>query len=104
MLPRKPARGFGPDVRLLFATRMLRLFAYGLVSVILVLYLADAGLSTNQIGLLLTLTLLGDTLVSLWMTTCADRIGRRRMLVGGALLMVLAGTVFGFTHSFPVLL
>lgn len=97
-------RVFGPDVRLLFATRSLRMFAYGLLSVLLVLYLANLGFSTSQIGVLLTLTLLGDTLISLWMTTSADRIGRRTMLVAGALLMLLAGIVFGFAHSFPVLL
>jgi len=46
---------------------------------------------------LLTLILLGDTAVSLWMTTRADRMGRRRMLVAGALLMAGAGLVFAFT-------
>ena len=46
-----------PDLRVLFATRILRLFAYGFLSVILVLYLAAAGLAQSQIGLLLTLAL-----------------------------------------------
>ncbi len=94
----------GRDVRLLFATRILRMFAYGLLSVVLVLYLADIGLSTGRIGVLLTLTLLGDTVISLWMTTSADRLGRRAMLIGGALLMLLAGTVFALAPPFPVLL
>jgi len=80
------------------------MFAYGLLSVILVIYLAAVGLSTSQIGVLLSLTLLGDTLISLWMTTSADRIGRRTMLVGGALLMLFAGGVFAFARSFPILL
>ena len=73
------------DVRLLFATRIVRMFAYGLLSVVLVLHLAAAGLSESQIGLLLTLTLLGDTAISLFITTRADRIGRRRMLMASAL-------------------
>src|SRR5205807_5487652 len=77
-----------PDVWLLFATRVVRLFAYGFLSVILVLYLAEVGLREEQIGLLLTMTLLGDTVMSLWITTSADRIGRRRMLLAGAGLMV----------------
>ena len=62
-----------------------------LISVVLVLYLAELGLSDSKIGMLLTLTLLGDTAVSLWITTRADRVGRRRMLIVGALLMVLGG-------------
>ena len=65
------------DGRLLFTTRVARLFAYGFLSVVLVLYLAEVGLSEARIGVLLTLTLIGDTAISLWMTTSADRIGRR---------------------------
>ena len=92
------------DIRLLFATRILRMFAYGLLSVVLVLHLAASGLSESQIGLLLTLTLMGDTGISLLITTRADRRGRRRMLVLGAILMVLAGALFAATRSFWLLL
>ncbi len=82
------------DIALLFTTRITRLFAYGFLSVVLALYLAQVGLSEQAIGLLLTLTLIGDAGISLWITTSADRIGRRRMLVLGAALMILAGVVF----------
>jgi MFS family permease len=69
-----------------------------------VLYLVEAGLDEIQIGLLLTLTLIGDTAISLWITTHADRIGRRRMLAAGAALMVFAGVLFAFTKDFYLLL
>ncbi len=92
------------DIALLFATRAVRLFAYGFLSVVLVLYLAAAGLSEARIGLLLTLTLLGDTVISLALTTRADRVGRRGMLIVGAALMVFAGALFGATTSFALLL
>src|SRR5258708_9684299 len=75
------------DGRWLFLTRFTRLFAYGALSVVLVLYLTSVGLSESQTGLLLTLTLAGDTVVSLLLTTRADRVGRRRMLIIGAILM-----------------
>jgi len=88
------------DIRLLFATRFLRLFAYGALSVVLVFYLVGLGLTESETGLLLTLTLAGDTLVSLVLTTQADRIGRKRMLVAGAALMVAAGIAFAMTSSF----
>src|SRR5262245_14772629 len=74
------------------------MFAYGALSVVLVLYLVGLGLSESDTGLLLTSILLGDTLVSLYLTTQADRIGRRRMLIVGACLMVAAGIAFAFTH------
>jgi MFS family permease len=92
------------DGHLLFGTRTVRMFAYGFLSVVLMLYLVQAGLSETQIGLLLTLTLLGDTVISLWITTAADRIGRRRMLMVGAVLMVFAGILFTLTRNFMLLL
>lgn len=101
--PPPPERPSG-DIALLFATRTLRLFAYGFLSVVLVLYLITAGLSEAEIGLLLTLTLAGDAAISLWITTHADRIGRRRMLIAGSVLMVFAGVLFASTRSFAVLL
>jgi len=91
------------DGRLLFLTRLTRLFAYGLLSVVLAFYLTGLGLSASQTGLLLTLTLVGDTAVSLYLTTRADRLGRRRMLIIGALLMVAAGLAFAWTDNFLLL-
>ena len=93
----------GRDGRLLFVTRAMRMFSYGFLSVVLVLYLAGLGFSEGRIGLLLTLTLVGDTLISLWITLRADRIGRKRMLVLGAGLMVLAGVPFALSGDFTVL-
>jgi MFS family permease len=92
------------DGWLLFFTRFIRLFAYGSLSVVLVFYLIGLGLSDSQTGLLLTLTLVGDTVVSLYLTTRADRIGRRRMLINGAILMAAAGLAFAFTHNFLLLI
>jgi MFS family permease len=91
------------DIPLLFAARTLRLFAYGFLAVVLALYLEAIGLGAPAIGLLFTLTLAGDAGVSLWLTTRADRLGRRRVLLAGAALMVAAGAVFLGTRD-PVLL
>ena len=87
------------DARLLFLTRFTRLFAYGSLSVILVFYLIGLGLTEAQTGILLSLTLVGDVVVSLYLTTRADRVGRRRMLIAGALLMVAAGIAFASTNN-----
>jgi len=92
------------DGKLLFATRFVRLFSYGMLAVVLVFYLTGIGLSESQAGLLLTLTLAGDTAVSLVLTTQADRIGRRRMLIAGAILMAGAGLAFALTKNFALLI
>lgn len=91
------------DGWLLFATRCSRMFAYGLLSVVLVLYQVEVGLTEWEVGLLLSLTLAGDTVISLWLTTTADRLGRRRTLIIGAVLMVLAGIAFVSTGNFVML-
>lgn len=91
------------DGRLLFVTRMGRMFAYGFLAVILALYLDHIGLSPERIGLLLTLTLVGDTVISLWLTTMADRVGRGKILVIGAFLMLFAGVLFAMTSNYSLL-
>ena len=85
------------DGRVLMLARVVRLFAFGVLSVILALYLAEVGLTAQAIGLMLTLTLVGDAGISLWIATRADRLGRRRMLLVGAGLMVFGGVVCGLT-------
>jgi MFS family permease len=96
-------RGLDRDGRLLFATRVMRMFGYGFLAVVLALYLAARGFDGVAIGLILALTLVGDTLISLWLTTHADRYGRRLVLIVGALLMALAGIVFAATDAFLLL-
>lgn len=103
-LPVSALRDLTPDGRLLFLTRIMRLFAYGFLSVILVIYLTRIGLSDVQAGLLLTLTLVGDSVITLWITTHADQIGRRKMLLIGAGLMIFAGFLFILTNNFYLLL
>ena len=91
------------DARLLFTARIVRLFAYGFVAVVLVLYLSSIGLDDHRIGMLLSLTLAGDVVVSLYLTTRADALGRKRTLLAGAVLMVGAAVVFVITRDFTLL-
>src|SRR5216684_246890 len=98
-MPQSALQHLTHDGVLLFLTRFVRMFSYGALSVVLVFYLTGLGFSESQTGMLLTLTLLGDTVVSLFLTTQADRIGRRRMLIIGAVLMASAGLAFASTRS-----
>ncbi len=92
------------DGRLLFLTRIVRLFAYGFIAVVLGFYLVEVGLTDTQAGLVISLTLLGDALISLPITIVADRLGRRRMLMVGAGLMIFAGVVFALTNNIALLI
>ena len=87
------------DGWLLFLTRSIRLFAYGSTGVVLALYLNKLGLSDVSIGALLTLTLVGDALISLFVTVHADGWGRRKMLLAGCTLMCLSSVIFALTSG-----
>ena len=92
------------DITLLFTTRIIRLFCYGFLSVVLALYLSAIGLREAQIGLLFSLTLIGDAIITLGLTTSADRFGRKRTLILGALLMAGAGAAFVATRNYVLLI
>ena len=102
------ARGAPPwlsaDGRLILGARGVRTFAYGFQSVLLGVYLSQAGFAPWQVGAVLTATLLGSAALTALFTATADRYGRRRMLKLSALLMALSGGAFAFTTSYPVLI
>ncbi|PTY08299.1 MFS transporter [Opitutaceae bacterium EW11] len=92
------------DQRLLFATRIVRLFGCGFSAVVLFLHLSALGFSEAEIGLLLSFTFLGDAAISLWLSTSADRWGRRHVLIAGAWLMILGGVTMATTGNFLLLI
>ena len=83
-----------PDGRVLILTRVVRLFAYGCLSVVCALLLAEQGLIDQEIGFVPAVTPVGEAALSLWIATVADRLGCRHKPIVGAGLMVLAGLVF----------
>ena len=92
------------DAKILYAQRFVRLFAYGGTTLILAIYLADLGFSDNQTGLFMTLTLVGDVVVGLFLTICTDSIGRRLSLALGSVLMIAGGIVFALSDVYWQLL
>jgi MFS family permease len=82
------------DGWLLFVTCGVRSFAYGFLSVVLGVYLDATGMSVTAIGWIFTAALGGGAVMTIFITSTADRFGRRALLILGALLMALAGWVF----------
>lgn len=91
------------DGWLLFATSGVRTFAYGFLSVVLGVYLADQGLTAEAIGGIFTAALAGGAVMTVALTAVADRVGRRRVLIVGAALMALAGVVFALSNNLALL-
>lgn len=88
------------DVKLLIAQRFLRLFAYGGSTLVLASYLSALDVSDDRIGLFMTLTLVGDVVISLFLTLFADAMGRKAVFILGSGLMAASGVVLGCLGSF----
>lgn len=92
------------DVYFLYLSRLLRTAAFGSTGVILAVFLSSLGHSDVRVGLFMTLTLVGDVLLSLILTNWADHFGRRRTTILGAGLMTASGITFALASNYWVLL
>lgn len=90
----------GSDAWLIILNRTCRMFAYGASSLILALFFAELKIPDSRIGLFMSLTLVGDVVLSLLLTLIADRVGRRRTLFAGSLLMIMSGVIFATCENF----
>ncbi|KAI1496684.1 major facilitator superfamily domain-containing protein [Biscogniauxia marginata] len=92
------------DVKLLCLQRFVRMFAYGISTLILVAYLDALNIGKTEIGLFMTLTLVGDICISFFLTLFADALGRKAILALGAVLMSASGIIFASSGTYWVLL
>lgn len=100
----RPSEPPGRDAALLFLSRGVRMFSFGFLAVILVLYLQELGISTKNVGVLFSCTLAGDAVLSLLLTSVADRFGRRRSLILGSIVSLTTSIIFSFADNFLLLL
>src|SRR5947209_17287755 len=92
------------DARRILVMRGLRSMADGLLAVILGVVLAGEGFSPVAIGILITVSLVGDMVGTYVIGLVTDTWGRRRTLALLSLLMAGTGLIFGLVTSYPVLL
>lgn len=93
----------GRAVYVLFLNKLLRMFSYGAITPVFYSYLLLLGIDIFYAGVLMTLILVGDLIVTLNLTTRADSFGRRNVLIIGALLKFGAGVVFASTSNYALL-
>ena len=93
------------DARRILVARGLRAFGDGFVALLVPIYLYDLGFTALAIGAIVTSTLIGTALLTLWVGMAANRHSRRRLLLAAALLMAATGAGFAITTAFwPLLL
>ncbi|MBV8334815.1 MAG: MFS transporter [Alphaproteobacteria bacterium] len=98
-----PPGATGDAVRILVA-RGIRAFGDGYVALLLPLYFVDLGFSAFAIGAIVTSTLIGTALLTLWVGWIANRYSRRLLLMAAAVLMTATGVGFAAVTNFWPLL
>ena len=98
-------RGMPRDALWILSGRAVRSFADGFIALLLPIYLLDLGLDAFAIGTIITSTLIGSALLTLWAGLVAHRHSRRRMLLAACLLMAATGVGFVLaTDYWPILI
>jgi len=91
------------DVQLILAAQAARAVAYGFASVLLGVSLAENGWSPGRVSLLLTAVIVGTAIMTVFVGSYGDRIGRRRTYTLLFLALSVTGIVFAFSDEFFVL-
>jgi MFS family permease len=74
-----------------------------LYSLVLAYLIREFGMTTRTAGLLNSLTLVASAIGGLGFGVIADRVGRKRALMGSILIYSIASAACGFSHSVPQL-
>jgi len=96
--------GTSADALRVLAARGVRAFGDGFVALLLAIYLVELGFSPLAIGAIVTSTLIGTALLTLWVGWVANRYSRRLLLFAAALLMAATGAGFAMLTDFWPLL
>jgi len=92
------------DTTRILVARGLRAFGDGFVALLVPIYLIELGFSPLAIGAIVTATLVGTAILTLWVGVVANRYSVRLLLLGSALLMTATGAGFAVTTAFWPLL
>ena len=96
--------GASPDALRVLMARGVRAFGDGFVALLLPIYLVELGFSALAIGAIVTSTLIGTALLTLWVGWIANRHSRRLLLLAAAVLMAATGAGFAvITNFWPLL-
>ena len=96
--------GASSDALPVLAARGIRACGDGYVALLLPIYLVELGYSPLAVGAIVTSTLIGTALVTLWVGWIANRHSRRMLLLAAAVLMALTGAAFAVITDFWPLL
>lgn len=92
------------DFILVFLAKAFRTFSYGMIAIVMIKNLELKNFGGQQIGLIQFGVTLGDILISMVLTTKADKFGRKRTLIMGAILKVITGIFYAYSSNLWMLI
>lgn len=88
---------------LIVIAKFVRMFSFGTLSVPIIQYLEHIGFTSKQIGVLMTIVLVGNFIINWLFTSRADKFGRKKSLVFCAFLQFVTGLLFCLFKNYYVL-
>lgn len=101
---RKVLSTISRDAKIILTCKVVRMFSYGFIAVILVIYLEQLQIEAEAIGTMITFTMIGDAVMSIFLTSHADKLGRKKTLLISSLLSIVASIAFARSKTYWVLL
>lgn len=87
------------NLALVYAAAFLRSASVGMLGVVLAVYLARIGFTASEIGFVLGAGLIGSAITTATVSRYGERVGRRRVLVGAAVVAACGGIALALAHS-----
>lgn len=91
------------DRRIIFSTKAIRAFGDGMMSIALAQYAVAIGLSGFEAGLVASSALVGTSIMTWLVGRYVERVGRRRVLIGAALLTTATGVAYALSSNLAIL-
>ncbi|MBI2617557.1 MFS transporter [Candidatus Gottesmanbacteria bacterium] len=91
------------DGKIIFASRAIRSFAFGFISIIIGIYLKEIGLSVSYIGILLSSSIFGGALFSILVGRYAAKHGLKTMFLLSSLVSLIGITFYILTNNYVIL-
>jgi len=88
----------------LFASKTIRVFVFGTVTVLTPVYLSLMGYSSLYVGLALMVIVIGNALSNTFLTWYGNAFGRKRTLLLFSSLMAISGGILFISRSFPLII
>lgn len=89
---------------IIFASKAVRVFVFGLVSIMTPVYVATLGYSPFYVGVVLAVIISGNIVSNITITRYGKQIGDQRALLTFSILMLASGLILFSTILFPLIL